>query len=83
MGKSSLYLHIKKAHPEQNKAACARALPYSQASPDSMTPDPEALLERAIQSLSDPSDMILGIPEEPLGLLENDNFSTVNLNDLQ
>lgn len=81
MGKSSLYLHIKKAHPEQNKAACARALPYSQTNPDKLSAD--ALLEQAIQSLGVPSDMMLGIPEEPLGLLENENFSTVNLNDLQ
>lgn len=83
MGKSSLYLHVKKAHPEQTKAACARALPYAQ-NPNKMSPD--ALLEQAVQSLGVPSDMMLGagiLPEESLGLLENENFSTVNLNDLQ
>lgn len=45
----------------------------------------DALLEQAIQSLGVPSDMILGtglIPDEPLALLENENFSTVNLRDL-
>lgn len=83
MGKSSLYLHIKKTHPDQNKAACARALPYSQ-NTNKMSAD--ALLEQAVQSLGVPSDMMLGaglLPEESLGLLGNENFSTVNLNDLQ
>lgn len=72
-------LHISKYH-KQN--ACARALPYPQ---NAEKPNSEALLEQAIQSLGVPSDMILGsglLPEEPLELLENGNFSTVNLRDL-
>lgn len=83
MGKSSLYLHVKKMHPEQHKGACARAVPYSQ-NPNKMSPD--ALLEQAVQSLGVPSDMMLGtgiLPDESLDLLETENFSTVNLNDLQ
>lgn len=45
----------------------------------------DVLLEQAIQSLGVPSDMILGtglLPDEPLTLLGNENFSTVNLRDL-
>lgn len=82
MGKSSLYLHTKKLHPDQDKTACARTLPYSQKNSDQLSQD--VLLEQAIQSLGVPSDVMLNLPEEPpLSLLENDNFSTVNLNDLQ
>ncbi|KRT79895.1 zinc finger protein [Oryctes borbonicus] len=80
LAKSTLCLHINKYHPEQN--ACARALPYPQ---NVEKPSSEVLLEQAIQSLGVPSDMILGtglLPEEPLELLENENFSTVNLRDL-
>lgn len=79
LGKSGLYLHLKKTHPEQTQA-CARALPYNLEKPSSDT-----LLEQAIQSLGVPSDMMLGtglLPEEPLELLENEHFSTVNLRDL-
>lgn len=46
----------------------------------------DALLEQAIQSLGVPSDIMLSsgiLPEESLELLEDENFSTVNLNDLQ
>ncbi|XP_017782288.1 PREDICTED: zinc finger protein ZXDC-like [Nicrophorus vespilloides] len=81
-GKSSLYLHVKKHHPEQNQAS-AKAKSVEQ---EPETPTPEMLLEQAIQSLGVPSDMMLGtglLPEEPLVLLENDNFSTVNLRDLE
>lgn len=80
LAKSGLYLHIKKSHPEQTQA-CARALPYNNAD----KPNSDTLLEQAIQSLGVPSDMMLGsglLPEEPLELLENEHFSTVNLRDL-
>ncbi|KAK4871523.1 hypothetical protein RN001_015647 [Aquatica leii] len=82
-GKSVLYLHMKKAHPKSEKA-CARAVPYKQHESDKQMSD--NLLEEAIQSLDVPSDMILGtslLPDEPLELLENENFSTVNLRDLE
>ncbi|KAF5289580.1 hypothetical protein FQA39_LY15027 [Lamprigera yunnana] len=83
-GKSSLYLHTKKAHLKSEKAACARAVPYNQHESEKQTSD--NLLQEAIESLDVPSDMILGtslLPDDPLDLLENENFSTVNLRDLE
>lgn len=82
-GKSELSLHMKTAHPKTEKA-CARALPYK--SQTLKTPSADHLLEEAIQSLDVPSDMILSsglLPDEPLQLLENEHFSTVNLRDLE
>lgn len=87
-GKSGLCLHIKKIHPKLSEA-CARVIPYKQASPEK--PSSEDLLEKAIKSLDDslPNDVnvvlsteLLPAKEESLGLLEDDRFSTVNLRDL-
>ncbi|XP_022914991.2 zinc finger X-linked protein ZXDA-like [Onthophagus taurus] len=79
LGKSALFLHLNKSHPDQE--ACARALPFQ----NNEKINQDVLLEQAIQSLGVPSDMILGpglLPEEPMELLETENFSTVNLRDL-
>lgn len=82
MGKSSLYTHMKKNHPTAVIKTDCEETEVDPLSPDKATTS-DALLEQAIQSLGVPSDMMLSssiIPEE---LLENENFSTVNLNDLQ
>lgn len=62
---------------------CTKFLQEDETSSNSHNAD--VLLEQAIQSLGVPSDMILGtglLPDEPLTLLGNENFSTVNLRDL-
>lgn len=82
-GKAELYLHTKTAHPKPEKA-CARAVPYKSQTLE--TSGTDNLLEEAIQSLDVPSDLILSgslLPDEPLELLENEHFSTVNLRDLE
>lgn len=67
----------------EQKSDCTNILQEDDASSSSHNAD--VLLEQAIQSLGVPSDMILGtglLPDEPLTLLGNENFSTVNLRDL-
>lgn len=76
---------MKKNHPTAAVKADYEEPELSPLSPDRATTS-DALLEQAIQSLGVPSDMMLSssiLPEESLELLENENFSTVNLNDLQ
>lgn len=75
---------MKKKHPKKVKITCTGSQPRSPSPEKATTSD--ALLEQAIQSLGVPSYMMLNtgvLPEESLGMLENENFSTVNLNDLQ
>lgn len=69
-------MHIRKIHPDKRQQNQANRMKKQIEKQNS-----DALLEQAIQSLGVPSDMMLGsaiLPE----LLENDNFSTVNLKDL-
>lgn len=79
-------MHVKKKHPKKAEAPVAS----EEAELEPLSPEPsstsDALLEQAIQSLGVPSDMMLSpsiLPEESLELLEDEGFSTVNLNDLQ
>ncbi|KAJ8936506.1 hypothetical protein NQ314_012370 [Rhamnusium bicolor] len=79
-GKSAL-ANAKKNNPEKKEKIKV------QSEEDSMTTNTnaDALLEQAIQSLGMPSDIIMSnglISDEPLALMENENFSTVNLRDL-
>lgn len=58
---------------------------FADEDPSTITQNSDLLLDQAIQSLGVPSDIILGtglLPDEPLTLLGNENFSTVNLRDL-
>lgn len=76
---------MKKNHPTSSVNADNEETEAEPMSPDKATSS-DTLLEQAIQSLGVPSDMMLSssiLPEESLELLENENFSTVNLNDLQ
>lgn len=82
-GKSSLYTHMKKNHPTAVIKADCEETDLDPLSPPDKATTSDALLEQAIQSLGVPSDMMLSSSILPEELLENENFSTVNLNDLQ
>lgn len=76
---------MKKNHPTATVSAETDETELEPLSPEKGASS-DVLLEQAIQSLGVPSDMMLSssiLPEESLELLENENFSTVNLNDLQ
>lgn len=75
---------MKKNHP--TATVTAETVGEIELEPCDTASTSDALLEQAIQSLGVPSDMMLSsntLPEESLELLEDENFSTVNLNDLQ